>query len=101
MRRSVRWIVGVLVAVLLIPGMALASSSEQGSKTCVSGDVWIRSQATGTVRHYYPDSSLRATFVNGYLLRDRYSDTNDDSTTWKVSTTDYLDYADTYAYCHI
>lgn len=103
-RRAVNNWVGVLLLALLLTAVtavpALASGSEQGSKTCSIGQVALRGETTGVTNFYVPnDGSPNKTVNHGMALQVSYYVSGYASSSWKVSTNLYLDGPGTYAYC--
>jgi hypothetical protein len=98
-RKSIIAVIALLAVLMAVPTAAWAQE-ESGSKSCTGGfEVTVRSESSGITRHYAPTGVWRHTWDNGMAMINRYTDTGDASTSWKVTTTGLLDYNDTYAYC--
>jgi hypothetical protein len=90
------------IAVVFAAAPANAVVQKSGSHSCASiyKGIGVRSEGSGTVSHYTPSGTLRASWFNA-TMQVRSNETTILSSTWKVTATGTLSNPGTFAYCAV
>jgi hypothetical protein len=90
------------VALVVLSAAPAMAASEQGYQSCgFLKHVWVHSETTGTTQHWAPTNALLMTYYNGLVLQTRTTGSGIEDTSWKASTTGYLDGPNTWSFCYI